>query len=369
MINNYEICFRLNMKRISDFFKPKAKKRIGESSSSEAQMISEAPIISAAANNNITEPGRSEALISSKAPIRSDSEAPISSAAPNRADPGRLEDPNSSAAPNSTYPGRFTDIPDVLKLTGHTSLGLLDAKEKYRFLNEKFLPDTTFNFPKKEYSRKYNGKDIKEYRSFKPHHITDLGEQGKGFHYSCSLQKIFCLDCAFFTPISHKSHYKTTLWTETGVDDWKRISEKMNVHIKTENHINCALERINFMKIQEGRLSSLESTFKSQRQQNKDKNTELLTGCIYVTKLLGTQGMAFRGHRESFDPDNPHANNGNFLETMDMLGNYSDVIHENINIRKEKKGAITMMSWKVQNDLINIIGMLLKLLNSFYHKN
>ena len=58
------------------------------------------------------------------------------------------------------------------------------------------------------------------------------------------------------------------------------------------------------MKIQEGRLSSLESTFKSQRQQNKDKNTELLTGCIYVTKLLGTQGMAFRGHRESFDLDN-----------------------------------------------------------------
>jgi hypothetical protein len=154
MINNYEICFRLNMKRISDFFKPKAKKRIGESSSSEAQMISEAPIISAAANNNITEPGRSEALISSKASIRSDSEAPISYAAPNRADPGRLEDPNSSAAPNSTYPGRFTDIPDVLKLTGHTSLGLLDAKEKYRFLNEKFLPDTTFNFPKKIYSRK-----------------------------------------------------------------------------------------------------------------------------------------------------------------------------------------------------------------------
>lgn len=187
-------------------------------------MISEAPIITAAANNNITEPGRSEALISSKAPIRSDSEAPISYAAPNRADPGRLEDPISSAAPNSTYPGRFTDIPDVLKLTDHTSLGLLDAKEKYRFFNEKFLPDTTFNFPKKEYSRKYNGKNIKEYRSFKPHHITDLGEQGKGFHYSCSLQKIFCLDCAFFTPISHKSHYKTTLWTETGVDDWKRIS-------------------------------------------------------------------------------------------------------------------------------------------------
>ena len=113
----------------------------------------------------------------------------------------------------------------------------------------------------------------------------------------------------------------------------------------------------------------MESTFKSQRQQNKNKNTELLTGCIYVTKLLGTQGMAFRGHRESFDLDNPHANNGNFLETMDMLGNYSDVIHENIYIRKEKKGAITMMSWKVQNDLINIIGMLLKLLNSFYHKN
>lgn len=194
-------------------------------------------------------------------------------------------------------------------------------------------------------------------RSFKHHHLTALGEKGQGLYYSPGLDKVFCLDCAFFTPPTHKDHYKNVSWTETGVDDWKRISEKMQEHIRSQNHVCCSLERYNFLKVQEGYVGTLETSFNSQRQKLKETNSEILSGCIHVTKLLGTQGLAFRGHSESYDASNDDGNHGNFLETMQMLGNFSNVIQENFNNHKEKKGSITMMSWKVQNDLINIIGM------------
>ena len=87
---------------------------------------------------------------------------------------------------------------------------------------------------------------------------------------------------------------------------------------------------------------------------------------------LGKQGLAFRGHRESLI-DDPEANKGNFLESLNYLSAYDattanhleKVRHQQAMTKRRKggkKGAkgrgskLTFLSNDTQNNLINIIG-------------
>ena len=61
---------------------------------------------------------------------------------------------------------------------------------------------------------------------------------------------------------------------------------------------------------------------------NKEKNRwrEILQSVIAVIKFLSKQNLPFRGHRE----DSNSWNQGNFIETLKLLANYSTVIDEHI---------------------------------------
>ena len=67
---------------------------------------------------------------------------------------------------------------------------------------------------------------------------------------------------------------------------------------------------------------------------------------IDVGIFLSAQGLAFRGHNESYES----SNRGNFLELIDMLGNYSSELREFLDHEK-----ITYTSHDPQNQLIKCI--------------
>ena len=92
---------------------------------------------------------------------------------------------------------------------------------------------------------------------------------------------------------------------------------------------------------------------------NKEKNRwrEILQSEVAVIKFLSKQNFPFRGHRE----DSNSRNQGNFLETLKLLANYSTVINEHIfGTQLSKKGMTTYLSPTIQNELIELLGIKVK---------
>ena len=58
----------------------------------------------------------------------------------------------------------------------------------------------------------------------------------------------------------------------------------------------------------------------SRQQKEQAENRHIFKVIFDVTRHLGTQNSAFRGHDESEDPKNK----GNFLEELDFLAKYHD---------------------------------------------
>ena len=75
-------------------------------------------------------------------------------------------------------------------------------------------------------------------------------------------------------------------------------------------------------------------------------NREYLGAVIDVVRLLGKQGIAFRGHLEG----EYSSNKGNFLEVMGLLSKYTPIVEEKLN-RKDVKYTPA----QIQNELIKII--------------
>ena len=74
-------------------------------------------------------------------------------------------------------------------------------------------------------------------------------------------------------------------------------------------------------------------------------------------KFLSKQNLPFRGHRE----DSNSRNQGNFLETLKLLSNYSTVINEHIfGTQLSKKGMTTSLSPAIQNELVELLGKKVK---------
>ena len=101
-------------------------------------------------------------------------------------------------------------------------------------------------------------------------------------------------------------------------------------------------------------------------------NRSIMKRVVDTVVHLGKQGLAFRGHRESLI-DDPVANNGNFLESLNYLSAYDVTTANHLEkVRNQqamtkrrkcgKKGAkgrgskLTFLSNNTQNNFINIIG-------------
>ena len=96
-----------------------------------------------------------------------------------------------------------------------------------------------------------------------------------------------------------------------------------------------------------------------QNLMNKEKNRwrEILQSVVAVIKFLRKQNLPFRGHRE----DCNSRNQGNFLETLKLLANYSTVINEHIfGTRLSKKCMTTYLLPTIQNELIELLGKKVK---------
>ena len=201
----------------------------------------------------------------------------------------------------------------------------------------------------------------------------EAGVRRKWASYSLSMDAIFCIPCLMFTDAHSRGEKfranQGNAFVVNGFSNWKKQGDKIRTHETCHTHLNAKVAEVLF---QQG--LNVKDLFDNQSKENEErrlidvkKNRELLERIIDVTLLLGKQGLAFRGHKESLAAD-IDANNGNFLELLKLLAKYDDKINAHLHkveagqkksrSQKEKgRGSkITFLSDKSQNKLIGIIG-------------
>lgn len=224
----------------------------------------------------------------------------------------------------------------------------LSKEDKFKILIRNKLPTS--------------GPKNKDGRMFKAVNITGAGEQAKYIHYCADQDKCFCLACAFFGV--SKSQSIQTKWTQTGYNDWKRLNDKkkgLNLHITSETHLQAHVlcsEFVTGLSLNINRALQLGDKVKAAQI---EENRKLLGASINVIKLCARQMLPLRGHRETFDPENPDKNRGNFLAIMDTVGIYSETVQKVLDDVKGRAAAgskkqASMLSRTVQNEIIRIMG-------------
>ena len=146
-------------------------------------------------------------------------------------------------------------------------------------------------------------------------------------------------------------HNQGNAFTKAGYSHWKKQYSDITKHEKSESHINAKIAQVVFLQ---GR--SINSCLE-QQEKNEIllRKKEVLANRSITVVHLGKQGLAFRGHRESLI-DEPEANKGNFLESLNYLSaydvttaNHLEKVRNQQAMTKRRKGGEKVLKEAVQN--------------------
>ena len=113
--------------------------------------------------------------------------------------------------------------------------------------------------------------------------------------------KVYCFPCLLFGNSSREK-----AWTQSGVNDWKHLSDKVKRHVKCSSHVENCLKLAFFgqTNIAEQRSQAYRDSI-IQHNLEVEKNRHILSRIIDCIKFCGTFELALRGHDEASSSDNP----------------------------------------------------------------
>ena len=168
--------------------------------------------------------------------------------------------------------------------------------------------------------------------------------------YSVSLDEVFCFACRHFATSSVRKGETAGKRTfiEVGLNKWRDIKQICCKHENSERHKSAMTLWLNFKRIQNNEMNSIDSSISANRQKEILENREHIKILLSATSFLGRQGLSFRGHEESIESDNK----GNFIECVETLAKASQ---PELKLKLERRyGSYT--SHVYQNDYIQIFG-------------
>ena len=150
---------------------------------------------------------------------------------------------------------------------------------------------------------------------------------------------LFCFPCILFSK-------ENTPWVKNGYKDLNHLSEKINKHKKSKDHINCAvsltlLDKVNI-------VDHLDSAYKQSIARHNEqiiKNRDALSKIINIIKFCGKHELPLRGHDEKNTSKNP----GVFLGLVDYTCNLDSSLNSHIKHSTVFKGT----SKTIQNELLD----------------
>uniref|UniRef100_H3AYP6 DUF4371 domain-containing protein n=1 Tax=Latimeria chalumnae TaxID=7897 RepID=H3AYP6_LATCH len=151
--------------------------------------------------------------------------------------------------------------------------------------------------------------------------------------YSVQSDAVFCFPyCHFYT----EKGYMDDLFISKGLQDWKKLSEKLSKHANSQVHINC------IEKSEE--TSSVVMKLSESHKADVEKNRLCLAKVCDIVKLLFKLGLPFHGH----DEGKGSKLKGNFLEFCDFFSKYDE------SFQKMQQSYFNCTSHELQNEVLHI---------------
>ncbi|CAJ2657333.1 zinc finger MYM-type protein 1-like [Trifolium pratense] len=207
-----------------------------------------------------------------------------------------------------------------------------DEIRRYYFLKGPCQPKE-INFP----PRKFGDAS----RKFIPDWYTKFGGW---LEYSQKEDAAYCLCCYLMR--SHVGEHRGSgeAFITEGFTNWKK-SDRFQVHVGGLNNAhNQAWRNCQALMKQK---QHIEGAMCKQSRQVKVEYRIRLTAILDCIRFLLSQGLAFRGNKES--PSS--TNKGNFLQLVDFLVNHNETIRE---VWKNTRGNLKLTSPPIQKDFVRV---------------
>ena len=171
-------------------------------------------------------------------------------------------------------------------------------------------------------------------------------------HYSVHVNGIYCRACAAFAP--EKVGGQVPGWFVTKeFNNWINISQKLDNYSKTDSHKTCLVKMEEYVKRYNDPSKAINSQCSSKTQKQLKDNQSVIESLFKVVLLCGKQGIPLRGHGIDWNDEEPHDNQGNFIELIRFRADTDNVLKTHL--KNAPKNAI-YTSKTIQEQLIFIIG-------------
>ncbi|CAB4038232.1 Hypothetical predicted protein, partial [Paramuricea clavata] len=175
--------------------------------------------------------------------------------------------------------------------------------------------------------------------------------------YSLSKDAAFCFVCSLFGsgPGMEKAE---NVWSTEGVCTWHKFKScgkakrgKLATHFSSACHKSAMFAYANFVKTC-GHVDVLLSKTKRhaliQEEEDLVRNRKVVEILLDITKTLGRQGIAFRGHGDDKE--------GNFHQIVMLMARYCPDLKFWFSTTRMRPYRVTYLSPQSQNEFIELIG-------------
>ncbi|XP_058758385.1 uncharacterized protein LOC131631618 [Vicia villosa] len=160
--------------------------------------------------------------------------------------------------------------------------------------------------------------------------------------YSESKDAAYCFYCFLVKPPGRAEHFGYEVFNKDGFKDWKHASKGFKDHIGSHNsnHNSCMKHYDDY----NNQRQSVTSIFARATRESEELYKIRLTCSLDCIRYLIAQGIAFRGHDESYNS----LNKGNFREMVDWVKSNDEKVRDAFG-RGPKN--CTMTSGDIQKEL------------------
>ena len=234
---------------------------------------------------------------------------------------------------------RSEEIP-VMDFSKFVSKELVDT-EKHNVIKDLWKPPHNYKFPWND--------SVKKQRRFSYAWL----EKYRWLAYSQKMDGVFCIFCSLFATASagggKGGHQRAKLLISEPYRNWKDCGENFRYHQEGELHKTSECKYREFLCVQNGQKEPVHVLLNTEKKKQLERYRVIIHSVIETILVLGRQGLALRGHKETETSSNP----GNFLVFLKHRCKYDQDL--NAAMSETWKNA-KYTSPDIQNQIIEIIG-------------
>ncbi|XP_046684428.1 52 kDa repressor of the inhibitor of the protein kinase-like [Homalodisca vitripennis] len=220
----------------------------------------------------------------------------------------------------------------------------LTDSEKLKVLNDRWVPQSSFNFPYRTYGT--------QQRKF----LFSWLNKYTWLSYSGIEDSAYCVHCMLFSKkeVGKSNAQHTGQLVEEGFSNWKKALEKFEKHAASQYHKDSCVSAANFKRVMDSEIKSIDKSLDKGKDLQAQNNVKRILPIIDTIILCGRQNIALRGHRDygEFDINRrPAENEGNFRALLRARIEAGD---QDLKKHFESCGKnATYISWNFQNQIID----------------